>query len=88
MILMFFKGLSSANYVALAIARQGHIAGVASSVIGSLTVLTGAGIGFVIGQMFNGTSLPLVIGFFVVGVIQLAMVLAAEDGRLFGDDPD
>lgn len=88
MILMFFKGLSSANYVALAIARQGHIAGVASSVIGSLTVLTGAFIGFVIGQMFNGTSLPLVIGFLIVGIIQLAMVLAAENGRLFGDDPD
>ena len=43
----------------------------------------GAIIGGIIGQAFDGTALPLVLGFFVLAVIGLIFVLIAERGKLF-----
>jgi len=61
----------------------GHIAGTASSVQGFVSTLGGAAIGIVIGQSFDGTTLPVNIGFLVVSVIALGIVLVTEGGRLF-----
>lgn len=76
-------GLANSNFSAMAMENMGEIAGTASSVQGFLTVTVGALIGAVIGQSFNGSTVPLYLGFTLVGVAALAIVLAAERGRLF-----
>jgi DHA1 family bicyclomycin/chloramphenicol resistance-like MFS transporter len=40
---------------------MGHIAGLAASLMGSLATIGGAALGAVVGQLYNGTALPLVI---------------------------
>ena len=68
-------GLIGANGGALAMAPMGHIAGTASALQGLMTTIGGALIGFAIGQLFNGTTIPLVAGF--VGCGSLALLLAS-----------
>ncbi|WP_316015906.1 multidrug effflux MFS transporter [Roseobacter sp. HKCCA0434] len=76
-------GLTFANFNALAMEPQGHVAGVAASMTGAVTVLMGAGIGFVIGQAFDGTVLPMARGFLISGMATLVMIALTERGRLF-----
>ena len=71
-------GLVGANSGALAMEPVGHIAGTASALQGLITTVGGALIGFVIGQLFNGTTVPLIAGFVVCGVLALAVALWAN----------
>ena len=64
-------GLVGANAGALAMAPLGHVAGTASSVQGMLTTMGGALIGFGIGQLFDGTTLPMIAGFAACGGLAL-----------------
>lgn len=80
---MFFFGLMASNFGAMAMDPLGHVAGTASSVQGFVSTVGGALIGFGIGQQFDGTALPVVLGFGACGLAALAMVLVAERGRLF-----
>src|SRR5580704_8458100 len=82
-LMMFAFGLVFANFTALAMEPQGHIAGTASSLYGSITTLLGIGIGTVIGQDYDGTLLPFSTGFFLCALAALAVVALAEKGRLF-----
>ena len=82
-LMMFTFGLMTANFTALAMEPQGHIAGTASSLYGSITTLLGIGIGTVIGQDFNGTLLPVATGFFICALAALAIVALTEKGRMF-----
>ena len=82
-LMMFSFGLVFANFTALAMEPQGHIAGTASSLYGSITTLLGIGIGTVIGQDYDGTLLPFATGFFLCTLAALAVVVVAEKGRLF-----
>jgi DHA1 family bicyclomycin/chloramphenicol resistance-like MFS transporter len=72
-----------ANFTALAMEPQGHIAGTASSLYGTLTTLLGIGIGYVIGQHYDGTLLPFATGLFLCTLAALAVILVVEKGRLF-----
>lgn len=80
---MFCFGLVASNFGALAMGPLGHVAGTASSVQGFVTTFGGALIGFFIGQQFDGTTVPLTLGFTGTGVAALVFVAVAEDGRLF-----
>lgn len=80
---MFQFGWIGSNFNSLAMEPLGHVAGTASSVLGFMGTAGGTVIGAVIGQAFNGTALPMVIGFFTVSVIGLFFVLIAEKGKLF-----
>ena len=82
-LMMFAFGLMFANFTALAMEPQGHIAGTASSLYGSITTLLGIGIGMTIGQDYDGTLLPFATGFFLCTLAALAVVLVVEKGRLF-----
>ena len=82
-LMMFAFGLMFANFTALAMEPQGHIAGTASSLYGSITTLLGIGIGAAIGQDYNGTLLPFATGFFLCTLGALAVVVVVEKGRLF-----
>jgi DHA1 family bicyclomycin/chloramphenicol resistance-like MFS transporter len=81
--MMFCFGLTGPNFGAMAMEPLGHIAGTASAVQGFITTFGGALIGFFIGQQFNGTTGPLMLGFAACGVLALLVVLFAERGRLF-----
>jgi MFS transporter, DHA1 family, multidrug resistance protein len=80
---MFCFGLSMPNFGAMAMEPLASIAGTAASVQGFITTVFGALIGYVIGQSFDGTSLPMTLGFAGAGVIGLLIVLATEKGKLF-----
>ncbi|WP_246565119.1 multidrug effflux MFS transporter [Ancylobacter sonchi] len=81
---MFFFGLVVSNFNAMAMEPAGHVAGTASSLLGFTTTIGGAVMGSSLGQMFDGTTLPLTVGFAVFGIGALGFVLYAERGRLFG----
>jgi MFS transporter, DHA1 family, multidrug resistance protein len=82
-LMMFAFGLMFANFTSLAMEPQGHIAGTASSLYGSITTLLGIGIGTTVGQDYDGTLLPFATGFFLCALASLAIVLMVEKGRLF-----
>jgi MFS transporter, DHA1 family, multidrug resistance protein len=82
-LMMFAFGLMIANFTALAMEPQGHIAGTASSLYGAITTLLGISIGTTIGQDYDGTLLPFAFGFFLCTLAALAIVLVVEKGRLF-----
>jgi len=82
-LMMFSFGLMFANFTSLAMEPQGHIAGTASSLYGSITTLLGIGIGAAIGQVYDGTVLPFATGFFLCALAATAVVLVVEKGRLF-----
>jgi DHA1 family bicyclomycin/chloramphenicol resistance-like MFS transporter len=81
-VMMFCFGLMVGNFGAMSMEPLGHIAGSAASIQGFLSTLLAALIGLAVGQSFNGTVVPLTLGFAVCGVAALAMVLFAEGGRL------
>lgn len=80
---LFTFGLMFSNFTALAMEPQGHIAGTASSLFGSMTTLIGIVVGSLIGQYYNDTILPLATGAFLSAVIALIIVMVVERGRLF-----
>lgn len=80
---MFCFGLLAGNFGSMAMEPMGHIAGTASSVQGFISTLIGSLAGFAIGQQFNGSAAPMVIGVTTMGLLALCAVLFAERGRLF-----
>jgi DHA1 family bicyclomycin/chloramphenicol resistance-like MFS transporter len=84
---MFCFGLLAPNFGAIAMDPLGHVAGTASSVQGFVTTVGGALLGFYIGQHFDGTVVPLTLGFSLCGFVALGIVLVAEKGRLFTPAP-
>ena len=82
-LIMFSFGMTFANFTALAMEPQGHIAGTASSLFGSITTLFGIAVGTIIGQSFDGTLVPFSTGLFLSTLIALAVVLIVEKGHLF-----
>nr|WP_237182502.1 multidrug effflux MFS transporter [Roseomonas marmotae] len=81
--MMFCFGLTGPNFGSMAMEPLGHIAGTASSVQGFVTTVVGALIGFFVGQQFDGTTAPLMLGFAGCGIMALVLVLFAERGQLF-----
>jgi DHA1 family bicyclomycin/chloramphenicol resistance-like MFS transporter len=77
----FCFGMVFGNFNALAMEPLGHIAGVGSAVVGTITTLMSVTIGTLIGQSYDGTLLPLIGGFAVLGLGSLLMMRWAERGR-------
>jgi DHA1 family bicyclomycin/chloramphenicol resistance-like MFS transporter len=63
------------NFNAMAIRSLGHIAGVASSVVNSLQTIVSVAIGGYIGQQYNGTINPLILGFLLCSLTTLIIAL-------------
>jgi DHA1 family bicyclomycin/chloramphenicol resistance-like MFS transporter len=74
LVIFFCCGLLFGNFNTMAIQPLGHIAGAASSVIGCLQTLLSAGLGAIIGYLYNGTINPLIIGFFILGFWSYSLV--------------
>ena len=80
---MFCFGFIAGNFGSMAMEPMGHIAGTASSAQGFISTTGGATLGFVIGQQFNGSTVPMTTGFVLLGLTALVSVLFAERGHLF-----
>ena len=76
----FCLGAVFGNVHALAMEPFGHVAGIAAALIGSFTTLMSLALGGTIGQFYDGTLLPLVGGFAVLGIASLgAMYWAGRE---------
>lgn len=73
-IAFFCHGLLFGNLNAMAMEPLGHIAGIGAAVIGTLTSIISLTLGTAIGQAYNGTVLPLIGGFAVLGLMGLAVI--------------
>ncbi len=71
------------NFTAIALQPFGKFAGAASSVHTFFRLVVGAGLGALIGQVYDGTSLPLAYSLLAVGLLTFVLVLYSERGRLF-----
>ncbi len=67
------------NSSSLAMEPMGSMAGLASSIYGTCFFFAGAGLGSLMSALMKISVLPLIAGFFLIGVITLS--LAATDGR-------
>jgi MFS transporter, DHA1 family, multidrug resistance protein len=78
----FLFGLIVPNFNAMAMQPLPEIAGAASSVIGFYSTAAGAGFGWAVGHFFDGTVLPLALGFAGLSLAALTATFVVE-GRLF-----
>ena len=62
------------NFGALAMEPLGEVAGTAASTQGFLQMVFGAGIGAVIGQLFNNTTIPLAGGMLILGLLAMLLI--------------
>ncbi len=67
----FCVGLLFGNLNALAMEPLGHMAGLGAALIGAISTFISLPFGWLIGQLYDGTVLPLVGGFFVLGLAAL-----------------
>lgn len=86
-LMFFFFGFIGTNFNAMAMEPLGHHAGMASAVFGFLQMGLAGVIGAFIGQLYNDTTIPLLLSFSICGVISLLFVLWGERGVLFGTGP-
>ncbi len=77
-VLFFCFGLIFGNLNALAMEPMGHIAGIAAAITGCVSSMMSMSIGVVIGQMYNGTLLPMVAGFIILGMLAMLFIKLAE----------
>jgi DHA1 family bicyclomycin/chloramphenicol resistance-like MFS transporter len=76
-------GFIGANFSSIAMEPFGHVAGTASSFQNAARTLISAVIGGVIGHFYDGTTVPLAVGYMICGTIALLIVLWGEEGKLF-----
>lgn len=79
----FCLGLIGPNSTAMAMEPMGHNAGAAAAANGFAGTTIAGLVGGVIAQRYDGTTMPILIGFAILGALALAVVLWTEKGRLF-----
>jgi DHA1 family bicyclomycin/chloramphenicol resistance-like MFS transporter len=79
LILAFFcVGILFGNQNSLAMEPLGRMAGIGAAVVGSLSTLISMPLGTIIGQSYNGTILPFIIGMVVLTGLAILVVRWAE----------
>jgi DHA1 family bicyclomycin/chloramphenicol resistance-like MFS transporter len=76
-------GMMGANFSAIAMEPQGKMVGTASAAYGFATSTVSALIGAKVASQFNGSVVPILIGFAVLGMTSLLIIFITERGRLF-----
>src|SRR3990167_1468046 len=76
-------GFIGSNFGSIAMEDFGHMAGVASSYQSFAKTLLAAVVGALIGQQYDGSTLPLAYAFLISAVVGLILVFWAERGKLF-----
>lgn len=77
-VIFFSFGLVFGNLNALAMEPMGHIAGIASAVIGSVSSVISMGLGATIGQLYNTTLVPVTTGFLLLGTLCILIMKFAD----------
>ena len=79
----FCVGVLFGNFNALALEPEelGEIAGVASAVVGSISTLIALLLGGLIGRLYDGSVIPLVGGFVLLGLITAVTMFISEKKR-------
>ncbi len=78
MLTFFCVGVLFGNQNSLAMEPLGHLAGIGSAVVGSLSTLIQMPLGTIIGRSYNGTILPLILGIAILSGLSLFVVRWAE----------
>lgn len=79
MILNFFcLGPLFGNFNSMALQPFGHMAGLATSVISSIQTLSAVIVGVIIGQAYDGTVLPIILGYMLCGMGTLLIFLLTK----------
>lgn len=74
----FCMGMLFGNFNALAMEPMGHLAGMASAVIGCVSLIISVTAGGIIGQLYSGTLLPVTLGFLILSLLSLLMMRLVE----------
>lgn len=77
----FCCGILFGNYNAIAMEPMGHIAGMAAAISGGLSSLLALASGTLIGQMYDGSVMPIAGGFFGLAICALVLTEWAESRR-------
>ncbi|MCP9757238.1 MFS transporter [Lacihabitans sp. CCS-44] len=89
-LLVFFVGIAllmainiaiEPNSSALALEPMGDIAGVASSVYGTFFFFIGSTLGSVVSFFMTDSVFPLILSFFVIGIINLVLIFGGNKGK-------
>lgn len=83
MVLFFSFGLMFGNLNALSMEPMGDIAGMASAIIGALSSVIGIILGTTIGQIYDGTVIPVVAGFACLGGVAF-LIMWSEKSHIRG----
>lgn len=78
MLSFFCVGILFGNMNALAMEPLGHVAGIGAAVVGALSTLISTILGTLIGQSYNGTILPFVLGLCLLLGLAILVVKWAE----------
>lgn len=78
MLTFFCVGILFGNQNSLAMEPLGHLAGIGAAIVGSLSTLIATPLGMIIGQSYNNTIFPLIIGLGVLTFISIFVVEWAE----------
>ena len=80
LILFGCRGFVFGNINALAMEPLGHMAGLGAAIIGSVSTLIALSLSVLIGTLFDGTIVPLVVGFAVLDLAALGVIVWTEKG--------
>ncbi len=83
MISFFSLGLIGSNMSSLAMEPMGKIAGAAAAANGFAGTTLAGFLGGLIGRQYDGTTIPIIMGFAILGLGALLIILVTERGRLF-----
>jgi MFS transporter, DHA1 family, multidrug resistance protein len=80
-VLFFAFGLMFGNLNAIAMEPMGHIAGIASAIIGAVSSILSMSLGTFIGQLYNNTLIPVTSGFLILGIVSVLIMRVGDKGR-------
>lgn len=83
----FAMGLINANFSSIIMEPMGNMAGTASAVYGFATMTGSSLIGGFAARFYDGTAIPIVTAFALLGLAALISVFLTERGRLFSETP-
>ncbi|HTF98761.1 MAG TPA: multidrug effflux MFS transporter [Cellvibrio sp.] len=81
-VLFFCFGLVFGNVNAMAMEPMGHVAGIASAVIGACSSILSMIIGAAIGQMYDSTLIPMTCGFLFLSTLCLVILNVAKQRKI------
>ncbi len=76
--LFFLFSLITPNLNAIALEPMGAIAGLASSMVGFITTILAAILGWLFGSAYDGTLIPFSLSFFILSLLCLLLVYSVE----------